>query len=416
MSGISSTRPSPGPGELAQWNRQALQALRWQWIGVLAVYLVAWLGTYGWLSRSADFSGAARWLVMAGLLLALVLGILWRALSQNHRPHQKALLPSLGYGNGLSLVRGLLVGLLAGFLFSPRPTGSLAWMPALLITFTRLIDHVDGYVARITQGETRLGALLDIELDGLDVLVAVALGIQYGVLPLWYLPLAFSRQLFVAGLWLRRRQGLPIYPLPESENRRLIAGFQTGFLSVVLWPILSPPVTTLASVLFALPLLASFGRDWLVVSGLVDGSSPAYHTARRRLKAMLEGWMPLAARAVGLVAGGAILGQAFPDFASWRNTLAEMGVALSPSILGGLAVVLLLAFALGVVGRVAALALIALACLDIWATGFRWWVNVPLLVSAILVAHWGSGLAALWQPEERLLQTQLGVPSPAEAE
>ena len=38
----------------------------------------------------------------------------------------------------------------------------------------------------------------------------------------------------LAGLWLRKRRGAPIYDLPPSVNRRVIAGLQMGFLAVIL--------------------------------------------------------------------------------------------------------------------------------------------------------------------------------------
>lgn len=78
----------------------------------------------------------------------------------------------------------------------------------------RAIDFFDGFVARYTSRETRLGAILDIEFDGLGILIAVGLAIQYGHLPPWYLILGMARQLFILGIWLRRRLGKPVRELP----------------------------------------------------------------------------------------------------------------------------------------------------------------------------------------------------------
>ena len=171
---------------------------------------------------------------------------------------KRILLPTLGYGNGLTLTRGLAICLLAGFLFSPRPPGLLAWVPALLYTLSSIIDYLDGYVARVTGHSTVLGEILDMEFDGLGMLVAITVAIQYGQLPWWYLILGLGRQLFIGGIWLRNRLHKPIYEMTPSENRRLIAGFQMGFMTVILWPIFSPPTTTLACVLFSIPLAGSF--------------------------------------------------------------------------------------------------------------------------------------------------------------
>ena len=71
----------------------------------------------------------------------------------------------------------------------------------------------------------------------------------------------------------------------------MIAGFQTSFISVVLWPILSPQITQLAGILFALPLIYSFGRDWLVVSQLLVEESSLYRSLRQGVKNFFEGWL-----------------------------------------------------------------------------------------------------------------------------
>src|SRR5690606_1454163 len=147
--------------------------------------------------------------------------------------------------------------------------------------------------------ETKLGSTLDIEFDGLGVFIAILLGIGYRALPIWYLPLAFSRQLFIAGIWLRQRRGLPVYAMTPSSNRRIIAGYQTAFISVALWPIFTGPMARLSAIVFALPLIFSFGREWLVVSGAIDPSSRGYQRFRATIKNLVEGWLPLAARVSG---------------------------------------------------------------------------------------------------------------------
>lgn len=390
---------------------QILRRLRIGWVVTLVIYASALLGGYWLLYTTWQPQYAVGWLLWAGAAMAVELVIFWRILPYNHPPDSPHLRPTLGYGTMLTLLCGLLLALVAGFLFAPRPPGLLAWLPALLYTVARLVDYVDGYVARITHHETKLGGILDMELDGLGVLIAVALAIHYGALPLWYLPLAFARQLFIAGLWWRQRRGLPVYEMTPSASRRIIAGFQTGFVSVMLWPVFGPPLTTLAAVMFALPLVLSFLRDWGVVSGAIDPTSSGYVQVRAAIKNVIEGWLPLLCRVAGSVIAGLILWAELPDFPTWQPLLMQGGMADPRGLLwvwSAIFVLALLPYLFGILGRVAALALCGLACLDITATGLDWSGNAWLLIAAIIVAHAGSGRWALWQPEDRILNRRPG--------
>lgn len=399
-------------------QRQPLAALRWQWLLVLAGYLAALLAGHNLLRQAWGSQHALQWLALSATAMAAQMAILWWALPYNHHPASQGgayaappLLPVLGYANALTLLRGLLTCLLAGFLLAPLPEERLSWAPAILYTAERLIDFVDGYVARVTHGETKLGEILDIEFDGLGILIVIALGIQYGKLPPWYIVLGFSRQLFVLGMWLLRRAGKPVYDLPPSEHRRMIAGFQTGFMTVMLWPLWSPAVTLVAACVMAIPLIFSFGRDWLVVSGVVDPAAPGYQRVRQVGKGFIEGWLPLAARIGAVLLALPLLWRAAP--LSWPGGAAGVSSEASTLLFGGLILLGLLAAGtvlLGAAGRIGALVLAAIAALDIGAAGLQWDGNALLLICALVVVHLGSGRLALWQPEEPLLRTKAGAP------
>lgn len=394
--------------------RQNLTSLRRRWLIITLLYVGALFLGYLFLLEAWTPMHAVQWLVLALAMLCMQLGILWWSLRYNHRPAESTLLPFIGYGNALTLGRGLLACMLAGFLLAPLPPGALAWAPALLYTADRLIDYFDGYVARVTAGETKLGAILDMEFDGLGILIAIVLGVQYGKLPIWYLLLGVSRQLFVAGMWLRQRRNLPVHELPSSDHRRVIAGFQTGFMTIMLWPILTPQVTLAASYLMAIPLAFSFGRDWLVVSDRIDPRSPRYQAVRQGAKRVIEGWLPLVARLVGGGLAAVILWSGAPTFDDWTRYLGNAEAGFLLSLLPALIVLWMIAVPLvwlGVVGRLAALALFGLACLQIMATGWQWTGGGALLVCTVAVIHLGSGRFALWRPEERLLRIRLGAPT-----
>lgn len=399
--------PSPPP----DLNRATLRRLRRYW-GITALcYLAALAGGYWLLAAQWSNGRALTWLGLAALIMVVELGVLWWILPTNHPPDAPALLPTFGYGTSLTLVCGGLIFLLGGFLFAPRPAGWLAWLPALLYTTARVVDYLDGYVARVTHHETKLGSILDMELDGLGVLIAIVLGIQVGSLPLWYLPLALSRQLFIFGIWLRTRRGLPVYAMTPSSNRRIIAGYQTGFLTVALWPAFGPPASTLAAVIFALPLIGSFVRDWLVVSGAIDPATQRYQQGRHWAKTVIEGWLPLGGRVVVVVTLTRILLRELPNFPGWLPTLERYGWENPLPWLWLLVLVALpagVACGLGVLGRVAALPLLVVAWLDILAYGLDWSGNGWLFVAAAVVTHAGSGRLALWRPEDPILNRRPG--------
>jgi hypothetical protein len=168
---------------------------------------------------------------------------------------------------------------------------------------------------------------------------------------------------------------------------------QTVFLSVALWPVWAPAVMRLAGALFALPLVLSFARDWLVVSGRLDAGSPGYAQARRRAKALIEGWLPLPVRV-----GTALLAAALV----WRAGGA-LPWALATVLLAGA-----LCLLVGFLGRTAALLLLVFAAAHASVAGLQWDGNALLMVGGAFVLHVGSGFYALWAPEERLLRAKAG--------
>ena len=386
---------------------------RW-WAGaVLSGSLVA-LGTAA-LCAAWQPARGLRWGLLVSLALIYVFGYLWRFLARNRRADDGKVLPQLGIGNLLTLVRGVLAALLAGFLFASRPSGTLAWAPALLLLSIGVFDFADGYLARVYGGVTLLGAKLDVTYDALAMLVATALAVQYGQVPAPYLVLGLAYYLFHFHAALRRRWGQQVHLLPPSAHRRFFGGCFHGFLVVILAPVFTPPGTVLAGVLFGLPVAASYARDWLVAVGRLDSTSARYRRWRARLRTALFSALPIAIRGVTVMAGLALLVQGIGAPAPWPSLLAARG-ALPPLLpalsLGAVAVLAVGSVGLGWMGRVGALGLLAVACADLLLRGFGL-LNAAVIAGSIAVLLLGTGAFSRWRPEDEILLRRAGAPRPS---
>jgi CDP-diacylglycerol--glycerol-3-phosphate 3-phosphatidyltransferase len=363
-----------------------LTRLRRQWAlaALLAIGLV--LGGFTLLRGVWGSALAGRWALGAVAGQAWVMGALWRGLSDNHRRGEEALLPTLGAGNLATTLRGMLIGLLAGFLLVPRPTtGASAWAPGALYTLAVLVDYIDGFLARATDHTTALGERLDTNFDALGILIAPLLGVLYGQLPIWYLLVSAARYLFVFGSWWLKRQGQTLYNLDDNPTRRAMAGLQMVVISVALWPLFSPPATTIAATLLMIPFIGGFVRDWLVVSGRIDPALASYQTLTKPIHKAVTHWLPVPLRV--LVIAVAVI---------------EM-VRLNWWAVGVLAVMV----ALGAAGRTAALALLVLTALAVTASGLTP-TRIALMGSTIALMFTGSGVLSLWQPEDAFLRWRAG--------
>ncbi len=245
---------------------RSVRSLRLRW-GVLAVCASTLLVvTYVGIGSLLADGHARRWLAGAGAVLAIELALLWYFIPRNHG-QDEGLAASFGPATLVTLLRGVLLACLAGFLLLPWPEGPLAWAPVALYAAAAALDAVDGLLARTTDRVTILGARLDTEIDALGVLIAVSLAVRYGQLSAPFLVIGLARYAFVAGSWLRRVRGLGVYDLPPRGVGRTLAGLQMTVLAFALVPVVSPTVATLSVTLVAIPFLAGFLRDWLFHAG-----------------------------------------------------------------------------------------------------------------------------------------------------
>lgn len=344
--------------------------------------------------------------------MAYCLWVVWQSLVENHRDGEVSLLATLGWGNRLTLMRGLAISLVAGFLFSPWPQGALAWLPVLLYTAADIADYFDGYAARVTNHATKLGERLDMEFDGLGMLVVSILAVWYGQLPWWYLILGLARYLFVFGLWWRKRRDLPIYEMQPSVHRRLFAGFQMGFMSAVLWPILPADGATVAGTLFAIPTALGFLRDWLVVNGRLDPKQPTYLRVQQWLVQVTRILAPPVMRAALLVSMVLMVGtldswiRPFP----WQSLIASWGISFAPllaTVLGMIGILGSIMVISGSMGRLMSVAVVFPVGFDIASRGLNW-VNGIALSCLICLMLLGTGPGSLWPVEERFVMKKQG--------
>lgn len=380
--------------EVYSKNQDVLRILLLQAIALAIAALAVQFGFYTGIYNLWMPTYANRWLLLSMLMTVYITAILLRGLPYNHPPGENRILPALGWGNLTTLLRGFLTSFLAGFLFSPQPSGLLAWVPGMLYFLVVTADLVDGYLARITNHTTELGTHLDMVLDGLGILIAVGLVVQYGQAPLWYLGVGLARYLFIFGIWIRKWRQKPVYELPSSNRRRAFAGIQMGFLVAILFPIFSPPGTYMAALAFGLPFLASFLLDWLNASGYILTIKPLANKLREKLVK----WIPLALRLVILIPLTMAIMYSYPPIS---------GGTFDPFLLKIIVISVAIFVLLGIAGRTAAIVgLVLLGFTQIEAG-----LSTPHLLLVIIyttIIYFGTGPLSLWTPEDRIIHQRLG--------
>jgi CDP-diacylglycerol--glycerol-3-phosphate 3-phosphatidyltransferase len=355
-----------------------LKTLRVQW-GVFTFAGLTFLVIVAWLTRRDTIS--TPWLFLAAFFFLYQVIVFYFDLHKNHPKGSRTLFPRFGFGTWLSLLRLLALSLLAGFLFTPRFGNRLAWAPFSIYLFFNLADLFDGYIARRQGHVTRLGEKLDLDMDVRGMLLGSVLAVQYGAAGWWYLLIGLARYLYLAGLWVRRRLGLPVIEKANPLSRPL-AGLQMGVSTALLAPVLSPPYTVLISSLTMAVFLGNFFYDWLVI-GKRDHLTFAIPQTASRL-------FPLASRGivVALIAYRIISGRA-----SDSDLYVEIFIATVLS--------------LGAGTRVVALALLV-------HLGLLLQSNLPQATEIMLVifslgsVYLGAGSQLVWSPENTLIRKRLG--------
>jgi len=208
--------------------------------------------------------------ILAAPAAAYILYLLRRNLGLNTRADDRNLMASLGPANWVTLARGGLIALLAGFWLQPWPAstsgpGWTGWVPGTLYMTAVIGDALDGFIARTTATQTQLGELLDTRIDALGILVACLLAVDYGRLPAYYLIAGLAYYALRLAIGLRKKSGRPCSEIQRRPGARVMAGIQMIFLGIVLLPLFPPQLTRIAAVFVLIPFLAGFLVDWQVV-------------------------------------------------------------------------------------------------------------------------------------------------------
>jgi len=358
---------------MSRLRRQTILAAA-VWTAVLGQAAALLAGCWG-------TAASLRWFLQAALLTSLVLADLGRALHLNTRASEGTLRPTLGWANGITLLRAVMISALAGFLFQ-RPVAGLEswwlpWAPGVLYLFVSALDALDGYVARVTGSETRLGERLDVAVDALGLLVASALVVWNGKAPVFYLAVGLGVYGLRIATAIRRR-----------AIARWIAGCEMGLAGVALLPPFGATAITVAAAVMTVALIGSLAWDWV----LICGKDAAIARGVSRYRGPVERGLPLVVRSALAVAAIA---------AATTGSLGTGGWA------GGLATAAVLGCVMGLAARLAAMLLSATTALLLSSPdpGPGMTVVLGCAVSLILT---GAGSVRLWQPEDRWLLERRG--------
>lgn len=376
--------PQPPENTLlvAETLRELKSVSMYGWFVLLALGLA--LG-YAW-----SWAAATQWILQAGLLWILVLFETERQLPLNCKAPGTEMYPRLGVANRLTIMRGWLIACTGGFLFQEYPPGMVALAPAVFYAISAIIDRIDGYAARRSGQVSRMGAKLDTVFDALGLAIAPLLAVLYGKIHWSYLSVSFAYYLFQLGLMYRRRIGMQVLELQPKLSRRTIAGFQMGFIAVILFPVFEPPATIIAGFVFMLPVLGGFFLDWLSVSGRFSEKFRGHKEIMERGEKFISVFTQPLAR---LILAGSILMWLlrYP----WGGASSEGAIQL---VQYGMAVCGILLM-LGVLGRIFALLLLMLL-------GWHYTMHLMGVLDCILLSTtvWilvlGSGRFSLYTWDE----------------
>jgi len=223
---------------------------------VVRAVLLAVIGMVGlitilrsWTAVSPDY--AVRSLGVFVVAITFVVGLVGV-----HHPF-----PRLGSANHVTLLRLVLVAIVAGLIGEPR-TVRIEWLAVTATIVTVILDGLDGWLARRAGMTSRFGARFDMETDALLILILSILVWQHGKAGPWVLACGVMRYAFVACGWV-----LPwmAAPLRSSVRGKTVAVIQVVGLGAALSPLVRTPQSIVVAGVTLAALVWSFAIDvaWL---------------------------------------------------------------------------------------------------------------------------------------------------------
>lgn len=229
-------------------------------IGAIGLMVIWSVIMQPWLGLPYSLSVLAGVMVLTGILW-WQWPSQWGAAADVTRWGQQSVL-RLSSANQVTLGRALLVIGVLSMISVPQSAQQWIWPLTALSVCTFLLDGVDGWLARRQRSQSAFGARFDMEVDAAFIL---GLCVMLWVLEradMWVLWVGALRYLFWGGgfVWQALQR-----PLPPSQRRRWVCGWQIVSLLIALPGVLPASVTHFVLVSALVVLVYSFGRDvgWL---------------------------------------------------------------------------------------------------------------------------------------------------------
>jgi phosphatidylglycerophosphate synthase len=145
--------------------------------------------------------------------------------------------PRLGPANHITIVRAMIVALLAAAIGEPI-TDDMAAAAVTLAAIVATLDGVDGWLARRTRMASAFGARIDMETDALFILVLSVLMWKHGKAGAWVLAGGLLRYVFAAAAWPLPWMAGPLTPTMRAKSAAVahMVGSSVALAPFVSWP------------------------------------------------------------------------------------------------------------------------------------------------------------------------------------